>query len=347
MVDNFRAAAGALSGYLTTAPPPVAPDLPPLGGFLALAPVREQLSKRLNSADTIRIRLSARILLGSGADQLQPIKAGPQFPQPMYAALAELSPEWMLPGISKVGPNTAALVETNPQFVEAFMVGLNEELSRELLWREFPAGRNATFFQTFWGATINGSATPDIPPIASFDPIGHLGDHMADHATGGRLVLLIRAELFRRYPNALVSAAPAEWNADNRTRRLGSTRKWPIFRGEISADTVFFGFDIDDPKGSDDPAENKAGWYFLIEEHATEPRFGLEPESSATLDGSWNDLKWNDVTLAHEFLDPAALPATPSREGIGWGPDSAAMAYILMRRPVRMALHGRALLGPS
>jgi hypothetical protein len=251
----------------------------------------------------------------------------------------------MLPGVSNVLMDTAALLETNSRFVEAFLVGLNEELARELLWREYPAYRTGTYFQTFWGATHDGAPAPDIPPIAAFDPNGHLGDHMADHATGGSLVLLIRAELFRRYPNALVSAVPAQWNSDKTTRGLGTPRQWPIFRGEIGADIFFFGFNVDDPKGSEDPAADKPGWYFLIEEHATEPRFGLEPETSAPSDESWNDLRWNDVVPDHGFLNPAAAPLVAPPESIAWGQDAAAMAYILMRRPVRVALHGRALLG--
>jgi hypothetical protein len=263
----------------------------------------------------------------------------------MYSALEELSAEWMLPGVSNVLMDTAVLLETNPRFVEAFLVGLNEELARDLLWREYPANRSGTYFQTFWGATVNGAPAPDIQPIATFDGSGHLGDHMADHATGGRLVLLIRAELFRRYPNALVSAVPAQWNNDKKTRGLGTPRQWPIFRGDIGTDIVFFGFDIDDPKGSDDPAAGKPGWYFLIEEHATEPRFGLEPETSASQDQSWNDLRWSDVVPDHGFLSPAAAPLVPAPESIAWGQDAASMAYILMRRPVRVALHGRALLG--
>jgi hypothetical protein len=347
MQENFRSAASAIGGFINAASLPVAPDAPPLGGASELAPVRAQLVARINPEGTIRARVRARVPLGSGPDPLQPISAGPQFPQPMYSALAELSAEWMLPGVSNVLMDTAALLETNPRFVEAFLVGLNEEFARELLWREYPADRTGTFFRTFWGATVNGSPAPDIPPIATFDATGHLGDHMADHTTGGRLVLLIRAELFRRYPNALVSAAPARWNSDKITRGLGTPRQWPIFRGEIGSDIYFFGFDIDDPKGSNDPADGKPGWYFLIEEHSTEPRFGLEPKVSTPQDGSWNELSWNDsdVVLDHGFLNPASTLSVPSREGVGWGQDGAAMAYILMRRPVRVALHGRALLG--
>ena len=39
------------------------------------------------------------------------------------------------------------------------MVGLNHELSRELLWREFPADLQGTYFQRFWNT--RGSAGSD------------------------------------------------------------------------------------------------------------------------------------------------------------------------------------------
>src|SRR5262249_39313219 len=92
------------------------------------------------------------------------------------------------------------------------------------------------------------------------------------------------------------------------------------------------------------PADNRPGWFFVIEEHVTEPRFGLEPDKPANPDGSWNDLSWNDVTPDRGFLSPVNLPANPNREGFTWGDSAAAMAFILMRRPVRVAFHGRALI---
>jgi hypothetical protein len=336
MAQSFRTAANSINQYLNTAPP-LPPDPPPL----ALAPARALLSARLDPKLTITARFRARIPLGTGADPLQPLSSAPQFPQAMYAALAELSPAWMLPGAENVPMNAAVLLQTNPRFVEAFMVGLNEALARELLWREFPVGRTATYFRNFWGGAVL-----DIPAIDGFDGNGHLGDHTADHATGGNLVLLIRADLFRRYPNVMVSAVQAHWNSDGKTRRLGDTRKWPLFRGTIGADLNFFGFDVTDPRGADSAAAGDAGWYFVLEEHVTEPRFGLEPERNPHPDGSWNELSWPEVTLDRDFLNPASAPAMPSPapEGITWGASAAAMAFILMRRPVRVAMHGRALL---
>jgi hypothetical protein len=273
----------------------------------------------------------------------------------MYEPLADLSPEWMLPGISSIPIDTAVVLQTNPRFVEAFMVGLNEEFARELLWKQFPAERKETWFQNFWSA----GGTPDIPAIAQFDPAGHLGDHTQDHAHPGRLALLIRANLFQRYPHALVSAAPAVWNpavpGQPRTRALGTTRQWPIFQGQIGADFRFFGFDIDDPFGDPDPAKNDAGYYFILEEHVTEPRFGLEPPGSAkpTSTPSWNDMSWDNVAtnagLSGNFLTTASAPNFMAFEAPRWSEDAAAMAFILMRRPVRVAMHASALLpgGPA
>jgi hypothetical protein len=341
VAQGFRSAANSINQYLNTAPAPL-PDPPPLGGTAGLATARTALRARLDAKLTIAARFRARIPLDAGPDPLQPLIAGPQFPQPMYAALADLSPAWMLPGIDKMPMNAATLVQTNPRFVEAFMVGLNDSLVRELLWREFPLGLTATYFRNFWGG-----ANPDIPTIDSFDRNGHLGDDTADHASGGNLVLLIRADLFRRYPNTVVSAMKATWNDATKLRGIdSSTRKWPLFRGTIGTDLNFFGFNVPDPRGPDTPTVTNAGWYFVLEEHVTEPRFGLEPEKNPLPDSVWNDLSWPEVTLDRgHFLDPTSNQAAPPGEPkVAWGTDSAAMAYILMRRPVRVAMHGRALL---
>jgi hypothetical protein len=342
--NDFRGAAAAINGYMSTTDPP-AVDPPSLGGSPALSSTRAALSAAFNPETTFRARFGARVPLGSGPDPLQPLAGAPQFSQAMYEPLAAKSPEWMLPGISTLPKNSAILLKTNPQFVEAYMVGLNEEFSRELLWRQYPAERTQTWFQNFW----NAWGTPDIPAIAKFDRAGHLGDHTQDHAEPGRLALLIRADLFRRYPNVLVSACQAVWNGN--VRALGPTRQWPIFQGHIGEEFRFFGFDIDDPFGLPDPAAKKPGYYFVLEEHITEPRFGLEPAASIAAPApgtsqSWNDLSWDKITTPGSFLvaTAAAAPTFKATETVAWGDNAAAMAFILMRRPVRVAMHATALV---
>jgi len=346
LVQEFQAASTVINQYLQLAPAPLA-DLPPLGGggSSPLASVRTQLLARLDPNTTITARIGSSVPLGSGADPLQPTRTGPQFPSPpMYTALADLSPEWMLPGIASVPMDCATLLEPNTQFIESYMVGLNEELSRELLWRQYPVNPKSTYFQNFWGSNNTG-----IPPIQSFDPNGHLGSHVTARTGGNNIVLLIRANLFQRYPNAVVSAVKAQWVDDpqgtGKIRTLTATRSYPTFRGEIGSDVTFFGFAISDPLGLPDPAKGRPGWYFVIEEHLTEPRFGLEPSQVLKPQAPpvWNDLSWADLPPG-DFPNPALV--LPQREGVTWGANAASMAFILLREPVRVALHALALLGP-
>lgn len=349
MQQDFSTAAVAINGYLNTAQTAI-PDLPSLGGAAALTTPRQQLSARLDPSLTIQARLKARLPLNSGPDPLRPHTGTPKFPQAMYEPLANLSPEWMLPGISSIPIDTAVLLQPNAQFVEAYMVGLNEEFARELLWRQFPAERRETWFQNFW--TTGG--TPDIPEIAQFNPATHLGGNTQDGADKGRIVLLFHANLFQRYPNALVSAVKAVWNPPDAhgtvNRGLGPSRQWPIFQGQIGNEYRFFGFDIPDPFGLPDPAKGNPGWYFVLEEHITEPRFGLEPPGSvpSTATPTWNDMSWDNVAeksaLSGNFLSAISAPNFTAHESVGWSENSAAMAFILMRRPVRVAMHANALI---
>ena len=74
----------------------------------------------------------------TGIVPIEPIMAAPKFPQPMYEPLRDLSQELLLPGLETVEPNSVLGLKTNSRFVEAYMVGLNVEMGRELLWRGYP-----------------------------------------------------------------------------------------------------------------------------------------------------------------------------------------------------------------
>ena len=41
-------------------------------------------------------------------------------------------------------------METNQRFIEAYMVGLNHEFARKLLWREYPTDQRGSYFRQFW-----------------------------------------------------------------------------------------------------------------------------------------------------------------------------------------------------
>ncbi len=81
--------------------------------------------------------------------------------------LRDLSQDFLFPGLEHVPPNTVTLLETNPKFVESFLVGLNAEMSRELLWRNYPTDQRGTYFRQFWD-TSAGSEQPDIDTITKW-----------------------------------------------------------------------------------------------------------------------------------------------------------------------------------
>ena len=74
----------------------------------------------------------------------------PKFDQPMYKPLVDLSDEYFLPNINLIPQNSITLLETNQKFIESYMVGINHEMSRELLWREYPTDQRGSYFRQFW-----------------------------------------------------------------------------------------------------------------------------------------------------------------------------------------------------
>ena len=119
--------------------------------------------------------------------------AYPVFDMPMYAPLRDLSDELLIPNVNLIENNSITLLETNQKFIEAYMVGLNHEFARELLWREYPTDQRGSYFRQFWdvssffaGAVEDEAALRerlrDIPPLHRWPAASKLGDH--DGASG-------------------------------------------------------------------------------------------------------------------------------------------------------------------
>lgn len=296
-------------------------------------------------------------------DELDPVMDVPMFPQPMYEALRDLSQDYLFPGLEHVPPNTVQLLQTNAKFIESFMVGLNTEMSRELLWRDYPTDQRGTYFQQFWD-TVSAPPRPDIPPIHTWGERA-LGT-TAIGAGGDKLVLLIRGELLRRYPGTVIYAVKAVKNEsggrDFPTGQKGNPTdppppapvvSHPIFRGMLEPDVTFVGFELT-------PAEVVAGlgWYFVLQQQPTEPRFGLDDDPFGEGEGgvipelkTWRALNWAHLApsaeqlkaLSHVSVAKTQLaPTTPDKGS--WGRNSAHMAYITKQLPARVAIHATELI---
>jgi hypothetical protein len=308
------------------------------------ASFKTTLVAKLDPKQTAPARFYARVSSAppAGAAAVDPPAPGgsvlftPTFPQPMYEELRDLSPEYLLPGVATIDIDTVTLLNDNPRFIEAYMLGLNHELGSELLWREFPSDMRGTYFRSFWDTRGTPAPMPQMPAIHTWDAAAALGKTYGAGTT--HLVLLIRGELLHRYPDALIYALKAKTLTS-----LGVEEKLPLFRGRIDPDITFLGFDLTEAAARGDA--NDPGWFFVVQEQPTAPRFGLDDDRSVPLD-TWNDLAWTDVATApgaHLGLSDSS-PAPANRAGLAWAFNAAHMAGVLRQRPVRIAIHSRRLL---
>lgn len=303
--------------------------------------------------------------------------AYPDFEEPMYKKLSEKSSELLLPNLKLIPANTISLLETNQKFIESYMVGLNHEMGRELLWREYPTDQRGSYFRQFWDVSgiVQPStgltpeemieATKDIKPIHTWQKTTLLGSHNNRDAEGddSQLVLVIRGDLLKRYPNSVIFAQKAinshgaqRINLNLTAETFATQVKFPLYKAEIYPDIKFFGFDltIEQARGTEAspgfPASDKEGWFFIIQEVPGEPRFGMDIEYDAGSDGvSWDDLSWKNFTTP----DPAFIRLNDKPTGIPfpdagtvneWGIHAAGMANILYQKPSMVAVHAKEML---
>ncbi|HEU4386421.1 MAG TPA: hypothetical protein VFV34_01400, partial [Blastocatellia bacterium] len=352
--DAFRRAAIAHQSYLSQDSVAGSFLLPPLLS-MNLSSTQLAVLSSVNPERTITARVLASLPPGGeaetpgnpvepSADPLDPILDAPDFPQPMYEALRDLSQDYLFPGLENVPPNTVTLLETNSQFVESFMVGLNSEMGREFLWRNYPTDQRATFFRQFWD-TSAGNRRRDIEPIDTWGKLSRLGDNAS---AGESLVLLIRGELLRRYPNSVIYAVRAVREAAGKLvlSTNPDDEHHPLFRGKMKPDVTFLGFDLTREDAIADP-----GWFFVIQQQPTEPSFGMdtanfsEPLPPLT---TWNNLSWQHLANSEEelkALSHASIDKPLSVSGSAtWGRNSAHQAFITLQRPVRIAIHAQEML---
>lgn len=277
---------------------------------------------------------------------IEPIMAAPKFPQPMYESLRDLSQQLLLPGLETVQPNSVLGLETNPRFVEAYLVGLNHEMGRELLWRGFPTDQRGTYFDQFWDT--RASAPADDADSAFRRHRGHRhGDIFPLHQwgtrklggpegapAGERFVMLMRSSLLRRYPTAVIYAVKAVMAGTKRKPSKVSTDELhPAFRGSMEPDVSFFGFNITADQAAGTGAGGDQGYFIVIQEQPGEPRFGL-------------DVGTPTGTASHVKVG-AGVPSGTGLNGLTWGQNGAHMAGILRQQPVRIAIHASQFLRPK
>jgi hypothetical protein len=352
--------------------------------ILSLSNTYEKIKEGINPHKTYAKRLTALVKLDhikpDKPETILPAMAYPDMEDPMYKKLTDISDEAFLPNLQFIKNNTISLLITNPKFIESYMVGLNHEMGRELLWREYPTDQRGSYFRQFWD--VSGMISPsnpagllspqekaqfkDITPIHTWDeqtePLGTHNNRQTETEDEAQLVLTIRGDLLKKYPNTLVfaqkakAASPNDENADEGTQiKLNLSEeefreqvKFPLYRAEVIPDIKFFGFDltVDRARGTSPGLDaDNLGWYFVIMQAPGAPTFGMDITFNQGDDElTWDDLSWENFNEEVKFIKKDVLPTIAPTDHVTWATDSASMAYILFQKPNMIAVHARKML---
>ena len=360
---------------------------------LSLATARSKVLAAIDPTTAIPKRVLSFVAIPGNVKYLKPfetivpVMAHPVFPDPMYEGLRDISSELLMPNLNLIPNNTISLLETNRDFIESYMVGINHEMGRELLWRRYPTDHRGSYFRQFWdvGDMVNRDPTKtqaeleeelkDVTPLHEWGRTTALGTHEnRDLPTGAepgdaRLVLVIRGDLLKKYPTAVIFAQKAKWIDTPDPTLFGPAKvrvldesdpsknlQHPIFKAQIDPDLKFLGFNLTRPivDGSPDPEQNDPGWFFVIQERPGEPRFGLDiQDQTPPAPKEWNELAWNHLgdPATINYIDVNAALTTAINDepdkSVIWGSNAADMGYILYQVPAMVAFHAADMLDES
>ena len=323
----------------------LAPDTPAVAVRSPINVPDLDLLTKLDPGRTVTNRITGRLAAtavlpgwlrpGWFDDQrVEPVMAAPTFPFAMYEALYRYDKNWLIPGLGRIQRNEmVTLLTTNNVFVEAFLIGLNHEMARTLLWRGYPTDQRGTYFRSFW--TTNDEL---LQPLHAFTDVP-LGQHM-DPRLQGRVVLLVRGELVHRYPGLLAHLHQEANRTPDGIPVFMATPPAPVlFRIFIEPTMLLVGFDV-----SAGQVKHPDQW-FTLSENPTEPRFGLSDNDGQPTDlSSRDDLAWADFDTANGAFLRAAQPVLPVVDSARWGTHSAAAAHLLFQLPARAAYAAQTMI---
>ncbi len=264
-------------------PPPPRPSVP---RYLGPAP---------SSLDDAR--RAAVVALGDALDELATrhaaVEAGRQstaegLDRALVDSLARYDAEWLLPGIGNLPGECVVVLEPQAAFAESLLIGVNEEILRELMWREVTHDQSTAYAPCFW--------QPGVVDLDTTDDwsTGSLGSHMDASATW----VLVRSTLWRSCPDLALVAFPSQVGTTGELEpKSGGSWVLPDQELQLSDDLVLVAFSLsaDELMGSD----TEDGHYLVFTEPDSGAAFKNLTGEVAGLLTSTQD----GATEAHSRLD--------------------------------------------
>ena len=282
--------------------------------------------------------------------------AAPRFDRAMFAALHDYDVDWLIPGMDKIElTDFVTTLETNPEFTETFLIGLSDEMGRELLWRGYPTDQRGTYFYRFWNENSDELAKP----IHRFeaDAVAEASQRLRQCArrprgAGRSHSPLSRPDLSRLAHFGDRQGRPAGFRRPEKRSCLVA----PIlFHHHLAPDILLVGFDLS-------PEEIRRTepyrWWFVLAQNPSAPAFGLDLTTEgnpAASDGvKRNDLDWNDLGALTDgrFLSATARTLSIKDEKstpqvVTWPGNAAIVARTLLQNPARAAFFAPKLIAPA
>lgn len=163
-----------------------------------------------------------------------PVMIHPDYLEPTYFYLRELSVDYILPSAGSLGKNTISCFYSNAAFEEAFLMGMNTEMGRELMWREYPTDQRGSYFRKFWQQTQlpeKNKLEESYYDVNDLDKWGKPLGKNHKEGKGGMLVLAIKGQLMQTYPDTEVFLDS-----------LNGNRIDPVMTSWLTGDTYLVGF---------------------------------------------------------------------------------------------------------
>lgn len=219
-----------------------------------------------------------------------PVMAYPVYPEPVYYYLKQFSTRFILPASEAMPDNSMALFVNNPEFVEAFLCGMNTEMGKELLWREYPTDQRGSYFRKFWDTDVKTDIAQslrnenffDIQPLHKWNKFSMKGNAQyrgklgQNHMPGkdDLLIFAIKGQLLKKYPETVVYLSKANLVDSNIKINPDAEKLLPDLAAWLGEDLYIVGFPVKLNDLVGNPQTKDPGYFLTFMNRPTETRFG-------------------------------------------------------------------------